>query len=466
MRAKAYPKKTRFLVWGYGVTGRALVEVLSSRGYKITVVEESPESKFAPYAEDIARQKKSGVTFHFGKLRNFEELLRKEADVLSPSPGIKLLPQLLKFCEDAKIQVAGEIEIAARMVNGKIIAVTGTDGKTTTSTLIHHILTSAGIDSHLAGNIGTPFISLAGNTRPEHWLVVEVSSYQLETVRLFRPHIAVLLNIAEDHLERHGEMRVYVRVKGNVFDRQRPDDHAIVNFDDPMSLQAYGMAKSKLHGFTLAGPIPDGAFRSNGNLMLNNGEGDKIICGIDELKILGEHNQLNALASAFAAHLAECPVEEIAKALRTFEGLPHRIEKIADINDVAWVNDSKATNIHSTISALKTFERPVILLLGGYEKGLDINDLIPYLYRHTKHVVLLGDTRNRFKKALKDNGFEKITMRKTLQEACATAYSLAEPGDVVLLSPASSSFDQFKNYEERGDTFRRWVIKKSGRKEQ
>jgi len=465
MRAKAYPKKTRFLVWGYGVTGQALADVLAERGYKTIVVEDNPESDFEIHAENIARLKKMGVTFYFGGVKKFESLLAKEVDVLSPSPGIKVSSNLYTWCENKKIQIAGEIEIASRLVHGKIIGITGTDGKTTTASLIHHILKSAGLTSHLAGNIGTPFISLAGETRPDHWLVVELSSYQLETVRLFRPYIAVLLNIAEDHLERHGDMRTYIRVKGNIFARQRVDDHTVVNFDDPQSLQAYGMAKSILHGFSLAGPIPDGAYKKDGNLMLNDGNGEKFVIDVNDLKLVGDHNQMNALASIVATNFTGCTAEQIGSALAEFGGLPHRIEKITDINEVAWVNDSKATNIHSTISALRTFEQPVILILGGYDKGLDINELIPFLFRRTKHVILMGDTRNRFKRVLKENGFEKFTMRKTLQEACAAANSLAESGDVVLLSPASSSFDHFTGYHDRGETFRKWVLKKSGRKE-
>lgn len=460
IKMKAYPKKTRFAVWGFGVTGRALTDVLNNRGYPVTVIEDKPETNFKDFADEIKRLKDNGVTFHFGGVSNLNYFIPKVADVLSPSPGIHVPEDLIEICEESHVQIAGEIEVATRMVAGKVIAVTGTDGKTTTTTLIHHILTTAGVPAHIAGNIGEPFINLAGKTKPDHWLVVEVSSYQLESVRLFRPYIALLLNIAEDHLERHGDLRTYTRIKGRVFARQRKDDHAVINYDDPSCLQAYGQSISEMHGFSLAGPIPGGAWRENGSLMVSaDGKPCRVI-DIKDLRIMGEHNQYNILAAILVCSIAGLEPEKIREGAETFESLPHRIEKIGMINNVLYVNDSKATNIHSTISALECFEEPVILLLGGYEKGLDLTQLIPHITRHARHVVLLGETRNRFRKELRAAGYTNITVRKTLYEACTAAQGIAESGEVVLLSPASSSFDQFKNFMERGDTFRKWVEKK------
>ncbi len=462
---KAYPKKTRFVVWGYGVTGRALVDVLHNRGYPVSVIEDRPASDFRNHSETIDFFSREGVEFRFGGFADMAEYLRREADVLAPSPGIRVPEELLEACEDAKIQVAGEIEIAHRLVQGKIIGVTGTDGKTTVATLIHHILTGAGIDAHLAGNIGTPFITLAGKTHGDDWLVVEVSSYQLETVRRFRPMIAVLLNIAEDHLERHGDFRNYIRAKGKIFERQRDNDWAILNFDNPSCLQAHAMSQSKLCGFSLAGKLHGGAWREGTDLLVDTQKGPRKVIDTSDMKLIGDHNHLNALSAILACKLAGCPIKKIGPALASFEGLPHRIEALGEIDGVLWVNDSKATNVHSTISALKVFDRPLILLLGGYEKNLDITDLIPYIQRGVRHVILMGETRNRFRKLLREAGYSDLTVRKTLPEACATAHATAEPGDVVLLSPASSSFDQFRNYIQRGDAFRRWIEKKGTGKE-
>jgi UDP-N-acetylmuramoylalanine--D-glutamate ligase len=457
---KAYSKKTRFGVWGFGVTGRGLTRVLAERGYRVSVVEDRPEGDFADYSAEIGRLKKAGVKFRFGGMKNLGDFLRREADVLAPSPGVHVPEEILGVCSEANIQVSGEMEIASRLIPGTMIAVTGTDGKTTAATLIHHLLVSAGLTSHLAGNVGAPFIELSGKTKPGHWLVIEVSSYQLETVRLFRPHIAVLLNIAEDHLTRHKTMRNYTRIKGRVFERQREEDHAILNFDDPACLQAYGQAHARIHGFSLAGPLRNGGWRQNGDLILDY-EGKPVrVIGIDQMKIAGEHNQLNALAAILAGWLAGCPVEAIGGAIADFEGLPHRIEPVGEADGILWVNDSKATNIHSTTSALKYFSRPVVLILGGYDKGLDLTPLIPFIQRHARHVVLMGDTRNRFRKALREAGYMSTTSRKTLPEACAAARTIAQPGDVVLLSPGSSSFDQFKDYVERGEAFRKWVNRK------
>lgn len=459
-RMKAYPKKTRFAVWGYGVTGRSLADVLNRRGYQVTVIEDRLEEDFPDFADEIKRLREGGVEFHFGGKSNLGDFIPKVTDVLAPSPGIRIPEELVEICDEAKVQIAGEIEVASRVVAGKVVAVTGTDGKTTTTTLIHHILTNAGIPAHVAGNIGAPFIDLAGKTKPDHWLIVEVSSYQLESVRLFRPYIAVLLNIAEDHLERHGDFRTYIRMKGRVFSRQRREDHAVINYDDPSCLQAYGQAVSEMHGLSLAGPIPDGAWRENGSLMVSGRKNPLKIVDIEDLLVFGEHNQYNMLAALLVCSLIGMKEDKIRDGAVTFESLPHRIEKIGTVNDALWVNDSKATNIHSTMSALECFDEPVILLLGGYEKGLDITYLIPYISRRTRHVVLLGETRNRFRKELRAAGYTNITVRKTLYEACTAAHGIAEPGDVVLLSPASSSFDQFRNYIERGDAFRKWVEKK------
>jgi UDP-N-acetylmuramoylalanine--D-glutamate ligase len=373
---KAYPKKTRFVVWGFGLTGRALAETLHDRGYPVIVVENRPETDFAEHADLIGRLKAEGVEFHFGGVENFPQFVCRNADVFSPSPGIALTDDLKDACMASRVQIAGEIEVAYRLVQGKTIAVTGTDGKTTTVSIIHHILNSCGMTSHLAGNIGQSIVALAGKTKPDHWLVIEVSSYQLESVRLFRPNIAALLNIAEDHLARHGDMRTYIRMKGRIFEKQRVDDKALLNFDDPACLQAYGQSNSTIRAFSLAGPIPGGAWRQDSGLFIDTEQGPKKCLDVRELSLVGEHNQYNVLASMLACSLAGCPIEGIAEAVRGFKGLPHRIETIANIDDVQWVNDSKATNIHSAISALKVFKRPVILLLGGYDKGLSLSDLV------------------------------------------------------------------------------------------
>jgi UDP-N-acetylmuramoylalanine--D-glutamate ligase len=462
---KAYPKKTRFVVWGFGVTGRALAEVLQERGYIVKVVDDRPESAFQESSEQIERLKKEGVSFHFGGMENFAAFVCKETDVLSPSPGITIPLEVKNACMETRVQIAGEIEIAHRLVYGRTIAVTGTDGKTTTVTLIDHILKAGGLVSHLAGNVGTPIVSLVGKTKSAHWLVAEVSSYQLETVRLFRPQIAVLLNIAEDHLSRHGDMRTYIRMKGRIFERQRKSDNAVLNLDDPTCLQAYGQANSTIHGFSLAGPLKGGAWRKDKDLYIDTPDGPRQVLSVDELKLIGEHNHYNVLASILACYLAGCPIEAMREACMTFQGLPHRIESIAEIDGVLWVNDSKATNIHSVISALKVFKRPVVLLLGGFDKGLELTDLIPFIRRHVRHIVLLGDTRQRFRKALREADFTEITVRKTLAEACTAADGVAKPGDVVLLSPGSSSFDQFRDFAERGEAFRKWVERRASRKE-
>ncbi|HEX9743866.1 MAG TPA: UDP-N-acetylmuramoyl-L-alanine--D-glutamate ligase [bacterium] len=458
---KAYPKKTRFVVWGYGVTGRSLARVLISRGYRVTVIDDRPEDAFVDFTEDMKDLRKKGVRYNFGGVGNLVNFVTKNADVLSPSPGINVPRELIDACTGAKIQVSGELEIAYRLVAGRLIAVTGTDGKTTVATLIHRVMEDAGIQVHLAGNIGEPYIDLAGKTKPDHWIVVEVSSYQLETVRLFRPYIAVLLNIAQDHMERHRDIRVYTRVKGRIFERQRHSEHSIINFDDPACLQAYGKSLGKIHGFSLAGKISGGAWRNGIELYIDTENKPVPIMKLSDLKIHGDHNHLNVLASIMACKLAGCEDDSIRTSISEFQGLPHRIETVGESNEVLWVNDSKATNIHATISAIKCFDRPIILLLGGYDKGLDLIELIPYIKEKVKHVVLLGNTRSRFKRALKEYSYKEITSRKTLAEACSAAKSLCAPGDVVLLSPASSSFDQFGNYMERGDSFRSWVQKKA-----
>jgi len=457
---KAYPKKTSFAVWGFGITGRSLAEALARRGHPVIVIEDRAESAFRDHADLIKRLKKHGVKFNFGGVDDIPRFVKGKVDVLSPSPGIRITEDLIEACDRARVQIAGEIEIAARMLQGKFIAVTGTDGKTTTTSLIHHILKSVGFTAHIAGNIGSPLADLWGETRSDHWIVVEVSSYQLETVRLFRPHVAVLLNIAEDHLERHCDMRTYIRMKGRIFERQRSQDYAVLNLDDPNCIQAYGQARSKLAGISLAGPVPNGAWREEGNFRVDTKNGPKKVAPVDEISLQCEHNQLNALASILACSIVGCPINEIAEALTTFNPLPHRIEKIGKLDDVLWVNDSKATNVHSTISAIRCFESPIVLLLGGYEKNLDLTEMIPHIKQQARHVVLLGDTRNRFRKLLREAGYTNFTVRKTLQEACLVAQGIAQPGDVVLLSPASSSFDQFKDYIERGETFRKWVEKR------
>ncbi|OGC08889.1 UDP-N-acetylmuramoylalanine--D-glutamate ligase, partial [candidate division WOR-1 bacterium RIFOXYA2_FULL_37_7] len=364
------------------------------------------------------------------------------ADLIVLSPGVKTDLPILKEAKLKNIPVIGEVELAYRFLSKPIIAVTGTNGKTTTTTLIGEFLKAGGKKIAVAGNIGIPLISV--NDSDLDFIVVEISSYQLETIVSFRPWISVFLNLTEDHIERHGSMQSYGEFKARLFMNQKTRDYLVYNAEDAAICEMAKKSEARLIPFS----------KKDADQFLK--------IPIDQIRIKGAHNLENALAASIVAKIVGIQDSIIAQVLKLFKGVEHRIEFVAEKNGVKFYNDSKATNPESTIVALKALDqgdKSIILLLGGKDKGGDLSKMCALINQSVKHAVLFGEGAKRFEEALKKSGFFNFECAKSFDEALCLAFKVSKQGDKLLLSPACASFDMFKNFEERGNVFKSLVAK-------
>lgn len=382
--------------------------------------------------------------------------LLDECDMLIISPGVPIDSPVVLAAKAKDKYMIGELEFAAQNAQGALLAITGTNGKTTTVTLLGEIFKAAGKLAFVAGNVGYPLSLAAMESRREDVLIAEVSSFQLESVDTFHPVAAAVLNVTEDHLIRHYTMDNYIALKKRVFENQTPQDVAVLNFDDPI---CYAMAegqKAQIAWFSRLSQVDQGAFVENGNVTVRWKGEEKTICRADEIKIPGPHNLENALAAVMIAYVRGVPAPVIRHALRTFPGVEHRIEKVRDLDGVEYINDSKGTNADSTIKAVDTMRAPTVLILGGYDKHVSFKALAEHIRQSPQiaDVVLIGATAPQLEKELLAADYHHISHAKTLEEAVALSRSLAVPGGNVLLSPACASFDMFSDYEQRGRVFK------------
>jgi UDP-N-acetylmuramoylalanine--D-glutamate ligase len=431
-------------VFGAGSSGLAAIKKLRHENIFLT------ESK--PRLDEITLDivKKLGIAYETGghTLRAVEN-----AELIVVSPGVPLDIPVLKKARKLRIPIISEVELAYRYLKKPIIAVTGTNGKTTTTTLIARMFNDANLRAKAGGNIGFPLISV--DDKNLDYVVAEVSSYQLEAIDKFRPKISVILNITEDHLARHKTMAEYAKQKAAVFRNQTKDDLLIYNYDDKLVRKIAEAAKAVKIPFSRKFVVKNGAYAKDGSVYFK----DACICFTDDIRIKGDHNLENALAAVAAASLCGVKPASIRETLKSFKGVEHRIEFVRNVNDVAYYNDSKGTNPDSTIVAIKALaqENGLILILGGRDKMTDIEKMCNEIKYHVKEVVLLGEAKERFRKGLSKCGYSKLHSVKTFRDAVMESKKLARPGDAVLLSPACASFDMFKNYEERGKVFKQIV---------
>jgi len=378
-------------------------------------------------------------------------------DLVVTSPGVPLTAPPLKNAVKQGIPVWSELELAYRLMAGEIVAITGTNGKTTTTALAGNIFQKAGRPTVVAGNIGVPLVAEASKTTSEHISVVEVSSFQLEHIHRFRPRVAVILNLAPDHLDRHGTLENYRAVKARIFANQGPEDFTIINEEDPL-LQ--GLAKKtagRVLFFSSKHKLNSGVGVDNGLIVANLFGREEIICPVEDLFIPGPHNLENALAATAAALALGIDWRSVAQTLREFPGVSHRLERVAEINGVLYVNDSKGTNPDSTIKALASYDRGIVLIAGGRNKGNSFAELAREIKARVKGLVLVGEAKEEIRREMEKLGFANLVQVETFDEVVPRAARLAEPGDVVLLSPACASWDMFQNYEERGEAFKKQV---------
>ena len=383
------------------------------------------------------------------------EKVLKGADFIILSPGIPGDIGILKTAFRLGIPVLSEVEMAYQLLKAPLVAITGTNGKTTTTTLIGEIIKNSGREVRVAGNIGTPLTSIVDKVSADGLVVAEISSFQLETIDKFKPWISLILNITPDHLDRYRNMEEYIRAKKRVFENQDAGDFLILNADDALAGKMAKEAGGKVVFFSRRKELKRGVFVKNNKIVSVLDEVKNFSCPVDTIKLPGPHNLENVLAAVAAGLLCKVNHNSLRKTIATFRGVEHRLELVAEIEGIRFINDSKGTNVDSTLRALESFAEPIILIAGGRDKGSPYLPLKDPVVQKVKALVLLGEAAPRIKRELGD--YSRVYMVKDLRQAVETSAGLAVKGDIVLLSPACSSYDMFNNYEERGREFKKFV---------
>jgi UDP-N-acetylmuramoylalanine--D-glutamate ligase len=435
----------RVLVVGLARTGVATALFCAARGAKVTATDARTETAIG---DALAPLRAAGVQL---ELAGHREITFLEQDLIIPSPGVPADAPLLQTARAKGITIWSEIELADRFLKGRLIGITGSNGKTTTTSLIEHILRSAGIPTILAGNIGTPLIARVEQTNDTTVTVVELSSFQLELIDTFRPDISVFLNLTPDHLDRHHTLESYGAAKARIFENQTEADSAVLNADDPATTK-YAPSKPQVFWFSRKQRVAQGAFVQKDEIVFRRDGKEEIALKLNEIPLAGTHNVENVLAAAAATLLAGADAAAVAKGIRSFSGVEHRLEFVAEIGGVRYYNDSKATNVDATLKALDAFPGRILVILGGKDKGSDYTALQKLLREKVILALLIGAASEKIEKQIV--GSVAIERAGTIERAVDIASHAARPGDVVLLAPACASFDQFENYEHRGRAFK------------
>jgi UDP-N-acetylmuramoylalanine--D-glutamate ligase len=438
----------RVLVIGLARTGLATALFCVNRQAIVTATDSRTSSELG---ESVEKLRAAGVACELG---GHSTTILEGIDVVIPSPGVPGDAPLLQQARALDIPVWSEIELASRFIYGRVIGITGSNGKTTTTSLIEHILRQAHYSTVLAGNIGIPLIAQVGETTNRTFTVAELSSFQLEWIASFRPHIAVFLNLTPDHLDRHKTLDAYGAAKARIFENQTSEDYAILNADDAASAK-YAPSIPQVYWFSRKTGVGQGALVRDGKVIFRQNGQEEEILGCHEIPLPGAHNLENVLAAALATRLAAVQPRHIAEAVRTFAGVEHRIEPVADIQGVRYYNDSKATNVDATLKALDAFPGRIIVILGGKDKDSDYTALRAALREKAILALLIGSASEKIESQIA--GSVAIKRAETLENAVEFAAQAAHPGDIVLLAPACASFDQFEGYEHRGRVFKELV---------
>lgn len=445
-------KDKNILVIGMGKSGIAAAEVLLSLGANVSVYDGKTPGEIGPHLIKYFKSRKA--TCFFG------EEPREVADfnLAVVSPGVPLTNRLVERVTAEGIDLIGEVELAYRLGKGNYVAITGTNGKTTTTVLTGEIFKQAGRPTEVVGNVGLAVVKKAVRATKDTWLITEISSFQLETTMDFHPHISTLLNITPDHLDRHHNMENYAKAKALVYRNQTEKDYFIVNRDDEESWKLAEACPAKVVPFSRTRGLDFGAFVKNDSIVIIDEQGyEHKICGVEELGIPGTHNLENALAAAAIGFFAGIDAGSIGMTMKSFQGVSHRLEYVAEIQGVRFINDSKGTNIDASIKAIEAVEAPIILIAGGYDKGASFESFIEAFNGKVKALVLMGRTAPKIKEDAEKKGFTNIIMAKNMEECVRESFRIADAGDTVLLSPACASWDMYSNFEQRGDHFKSCV---------
>jgi UDP-N-acetylmuramoylalanine--D-glutamate ligase len=442
-------RNKRVLVVGLGKSGVASALFLRSRGARVTVSDAKPEAELR---DEILLLLEHGITVETG---GHGDRTFRGQDLIVVSPGVPVdAPQLVQ-ARSLGEPVIGEIELAAHFLSGQIVAITGANGKTTTTSLAGEIIAAGKFSTRVGGNIGTPAISFVDEGGPATWIVLEVSSFQLETIVEFRPRIAVILNITPDHLDRHKTFDNYVNTKARIFENQQADDFTVLNADDATTAGLSERTRAQVFWFSRKKEIEKGAFVRGAQIYFRDGRHERQILPLAEVSLKGGHNLENVLAGVSIGMVVGCQPEQIRDAVRNFKAVEHRLEFVARVASVDYYNDSKATNVDATIKALESFPANVHLILGGKDKGSDYSVLQELLRERVKRVYTIGAAAAKIESQIQ--GAAEIEHAETLENAVRRASEIALEGDVILLAPACASFDQFQSYEHRGRVFKETV---------
>ena len=451
-------KNKNVLVVGLARSGVSALRLLLKEGAKVTVTDTAGKDKLV---DAVSRLKGLSISYELGG-HNLETFLN--SDLIIISPGVPYKSEYLLKAREKGIPVISEIELAYNLLKPPIIGITGTNGKSTVTTLTGELIKAYKRNVFVGGNLGTALTDAVLSDKKWDAAVAEISSFQLETIRDFRPKTAVLLNITPDHLDRYDSMDEYVWAKARIFENQDKSDFAVLNADDAYTSDIIKNIKSDIILFSRLKSIDRGVYIKGGDIASNISGKDEIVIKTDELGIKGVHNIENAMASIAAAQLSGCPVEFMRPALKRFAGLEHRLELVKTINGVKYINDSKGTNVGAVVKSLEGFSEPVILIAGGLDKGGDFTPLRGLVKEKVKCLILIGKAKDKIADAV--GGLTDTIFASSLEDAVNIASHKADKGDVVLLSPACASFDMFKNYEERGRVFKEAVSRLAGSKGQ
>ena len=445
-------KGRKVLVVGLGKSGKAAARALNNAGAIVEVQDSQTADKLD--TQFLQYMQNEEIRSYLGTKP--EDMTAYDMLVLSPG-----VPPALDYIEEARkagAEIIGELELAYRVGEGRFIAITGTNGKTTTTTLVGEIFKAAGRDTAVVGNIGNPVVAEADESTEDDWLVTEVSSFQLETVSEFRPEVSAILNLTPDHLNRHGSMEAYGQAKARIAANQGEDDYLVINMDDPQAFALSKDTKATVIPFSRKSEPAAGAYLDDTSIIVKGLDGKKhFICDKADLRIIGDHNVENVLAAAAIAFFAGIDPEVISSAVKEFPGVEHRIEFCGRVDEVDYYNDSKGTNVDAAVIALKALEKGIILIAGGDAKSQDFTELAAHFDGCVEALVLLGRDAYMIEEAARKAGFTNIYNCKDMPECVRKAAELARPGEKVLLSPACASWDMYDNFEQRGRHFKQCI---------
>lgn len=441
----------KVLVFGSGISGIGAVKLLEDHGAEVVLYDGNEK-----LTEDIVREKLEAGSRAQIVIGAFPEELLNTLHMVVLSPGVPTDLPVVNAMREKGITVIGEVELAYAFGKGEVLAITGTNGKTTTTTLLGQIMKKYQDDVYVVGNIGNPYTVAAGEMTEDTVAVAEMSSFQLESIVTFRPRVSAILNFTPDHLNRHHTMEAYVNAKKNIANNQTENDWCILNYEDELTREFGEKVKAQVLYFSSQRKLERGIYLDNGNIIYKNPE-EILICHVDELQVLGTHNYENVMAAAAMAAVYGVPVEVIRDAVRAFGGVEHRIEYVTEKQGVVYYNDSKGTNPDAAIKGIQAMNRPTVLIGGGYDKDSEYTEWIEAFDGKVKKLILIGATKEKIAADAEKCGFHEYVYADTFEEAVLLAAKTATAGDAVLLSPACASWGMFPNYEVRGEKFKEIV---------